>query len=489
MEKIIAKQFPLNFLSKTSKPMFAFVKKIAVTSLLLGAFWTVQAQCPPPSSTAHHRVQKGESLYRIAKQYGVTVNDLAAWNNMLATDILNICQELRITAAGATATRPPAAATPPAERPADSHVIRSGETIASIAAQYGYTEERFRRMNHLNANEPARPGMVLRTSDCICPPLGGQPTPAYTEAGGWGTTSAPVPTSAPANARSGMEDETANRTVAYDRITSPSGAWGDPETANRPSFHEDPYGIDERSLSSYNDRIGTLVPDQPNTPNIRQQPEKREDPSRGRNNGVVRPDEQLAERRSNTNTTNTTAAPAIVTASSAPYMTAEELAMVNEINLARSNPQAYIPFVEEYMERVRRGQAFGSVATCQELIDELRRTPKLSTLQPAECIFQAAKKHGLDQRPTGSVDHVGTDGSFPWDRVRRECRDMTDGNENIVAGPTSVRDAVILLLVDDGIANRGHRRTLLQADWKFVACYKVGQVGNMPNNWVQLFGK
>ena len=99
------------------------------------------------------------------------------------------------------------------------------------------------------------------------------------------------------------------------------------------------------------------------------------------------------------------------------------------------------------------------------------------------------KKHGEDQRRTGNTDHVGTDGSYPWDRVRRACSFMTDGQENLVAGPENVRDCVILLLVDKNTSNRGHRRTLLKRDWKYVACYNIGQRGLLKSDWIQKFGR
>ncbi len=169
-------------------------------------------------------------------------------------------------------------------------------------------------------------------------------------------------------------------------------------------------------------------------------------------------------------------------------MTSEEMQMVNEINLLRSNPVGYIPYVEEYIQYMRtEGEFGGSIATAQELIDVLRGTPSLSILQPAECVYQAAKKHGQDQLRAGTTNHQGSDGSWPWDRILKECKDFQDGNENLVGGPSDVRRAVILLVVDDGIPNRGHRETLLNPHWKYVACYKIGEVGGMPNCWIQNF--
>lgn len=171
----------------------------------------------------------------------------------------------------------------------------------------------------------------------------------------------------------------------------------------------------------------------------------------------------------------------------ASYMKSEELAMIDEVNLVRSNPAGYIPYIEDYKAKILRGEGFGSAAVCDELIAELRNTPPRSVLKPRECLYRAARNHGEDQRPTGSVDHVGTDGSYPWDRVLRGCPELTDGNENLVGGPSTVRESVIILLIDDGIPGRGHRKTMLQKEWQYLACYKIGKVGMMPNSWVQKY--
>jgi len=173
-----------------------------------------------------------------------------------------------------------------------------------------------------------------------------------------------------------------------------------------------------------------------------------------------------------------------------PFMKGEELEMVEEINLVRSNPKGYIPHIKEYIKEMRNTKSFGfgdPVADSYELIEQLEETAPLSILVPSECVYTAAKKHGEDRKQAGSNDHVGTDGSWPWDRVLRECTHMRDGNENLVGGPANVRRAVILLLVDSGIPNRGHRTTLLNSNWRYVATYKIGTVGNMPNSWVQKF--
>jgi LysM domain len=169
-------------------------------------------------------------------------------------------------------------------------------------------------------------------------------------------------------------------------------------------------------------------------------------------------------------------------------MSNEEMEMVNEINLMRQNPAGYVQYIREYITHLKQNGDMGGVQSANELIAELEKSPKLSTLQPLQCVYTAAKKHGEDQIRRGTTDHTGSDGSMPWDRVLRECPNLKDGNENLVGGPSDIRRAVILLLVDDGIDTRGHRRTLLNPEWQYVACYKMGLVGTMPNCWVQNFG-
>jgi TolA-binding protein len=45
---------------------------------------------------SHHTVVKGETLYRLSKQYGVTVDDLKAWNN-LPDNTIHVGQEIIVS--------------------------------------------------------------------------------------------------------------------------------------------------------------------------------------------------------------------------------------------------------------------------------------------------------------------------------------------------------------------------------------------------------
>ncbi|MEM1320592.1 MAG: CAP domain-containing protein [Bacteroidota bacterium] len=175
------------------------------------------------------------------------------------------------------------------------------------------------------------------------------------------------------------------------------------------------------------------------------------------------------------------------------FMSNEERAMIDEINLVRSNPRDYVRYVRQYMNDFRNAgwgaaETREEITSAEELIKELQRRLPLSQLKPDAQLHNVARNHGEDIRRMGVLKHKGSDGSNPWDRVQRNTN-LSDGNENLVGGGTSVRESVIMLLVDSGIPDRGHRRTLLDPAWNYVACYKIGDVGEMPDSWVQVFGK
>jgi LysM repeat protein len=134
-----------------------------------------------------HKVQKGETLYRIAKNYGVTVDQVKAWNNksnntiypgetlQVAAGTVATAQPEALTAKGGQAAQsrplPRYSATQPAANSqADKfHIVRAGETVASLALRYGYTEARFRQINGLNPNEMVKVGQQIKIDHCNCP--------------------------------------------------------------------------------------------------------------------------------------------------------------------------------------------------------------------------------------------------------------------------------------------------------------------------------
>lgn len=111
-----------------------------------------------------HTVRTGETLDRIARDYGVTVADLKAWNG-LRTNTIRSGQRLEVyerpsERASIVPTRP--ATRPSANSTASSrtHIVRRGETLFEIARRYGTDVNALKRSNGLRSNDLAV-GQVL----------------------------------------------------------------------------------------------------------------------------------------------------------------------------------------------------------------------------------------------------------------------------------------------------------------------------------------
>ncbi len=107
---------------------------------------TVRAR--PSSALAWHTVRPGETLSGIARRYGVSLSRLQRDNSISRPENLRAGARLKI--AGATRSGP------------SFHVIRSGQTLESIARQYGLSVEAIASANSLADANRVRAGQRLR---------------------------------------------------------------------------------------------------------------------------------------------------------------------------------------------------------------------------------------------------------------------------------------------------------------------------------------
>lgn len=154
--------------------------------------------------------------------------------------------------------------------------------------------------------------------------------------------------------------------------------------------------------------------------------------------------------------------------------TAFERAVVQEMSEARTRPKAYAKHLRElrpYFEGTlwnRPGRVplrtEEGVAALDEAIAFLESVRPMSPLRFNEGLARAARLHAQDLGPRGSLEHVGSDGSRLSDRLNRLGRWHGLIAENISTGEEEARQVVIQLLVDDGVASRGHRKNLFNPD-------------------------
>ena len=85
-----------------------------------------------------YTVQRGDSLYSIARRYGVTVNDITRLNNLAGTS-LSIGQELLIPSGGSSS-------------PSNTYVVKSGDNLYSIARKFNVSVDSIKSKNNLKSN-------------------------------------------------------------------------------------------------------------------------------------------------------------------------------------------------------------------------------------------------------------------------------------------------------------------------------------------------
>lgn len=113
-----------------------------------------------PSTTTGdtYIVQAGDSLYSIAQRYNTTVDNLMELNGLSST-ILQIGQVLKVPSIEDSAEQNPA-----------TYVVKSGDTLYSIARRYDVSVDELKRANNLSSNF-LQIGQILRipSSNSVIP--------------------------------------------------------------------------------------------------------------------------------------------------------------------------------------------------------------------------------------------------------------------------------------------------------------------------------
>lgn len=150
-----------------------------------------------------------------------------------------------------------------------------------------------------------------------------------------------------------------------------------------------------------------------------------------------------------------------------------ELAILAELNAARTNPSAYARRLESLLphfdeRHVLRVPGSGvavvtreGAAAVREAIRVLRDASRAPALAPVLGLQAAARDHVRDQGRTGRTGHTGADGGDVARRVARYGEWRVSLAENIAYGPPTAREVIVSFIVDDGVADRGHRTVLL----------------------------
>lgn len=160
------------------------------------------------------------------------------------------------------------------------------------------------------------------------------------------------------------------------------------------------------------------------------------------------------------------------------FLSALEIEVVKELNLARTNPKQYAEFLKEY-RKYYQGNYIAlpgknlrisneGVKVVDEAIEQLLSYKPIQPLKISLGMSLAAKDHVNDQGQSGAMGHIGNDLSSPFARMNRYGTWNLTAGENIDYGNDSARLIVINLIVDDGVIDRGHRKSIFNKDFNVV---------------------
>lgn len=93
-----------------------------------------------------YTVKEGDSLYTIARRFGIPVEELARFNGIRNADRIMVGQRIRI----------PVGPTP------DYYTVRSGDTLFTLANRFGTTVDNLVELNEIADPSLIYPGQRLR---------------------------------------------------------------------------------------------------------------------------------------------------------------------------------------------------------------------------------------------------------------------------------------------------------------------------------------
>jgi uncharacterized protein YkwD len=95
----------------------------------------------------------------------------------------------------------------------------------------------------------------------------------------------------------------------------------------------------------------------------------------------------------------------------------------------------------------------------RDLINAYRKQKGLKPLKLNTALTEAAKAHSRDLAKWDRISHYGSDGSNPWDRVKRAGYNAKLAAENVGTGQTNLEE-----VMKGWQASPGHNKNLLLAD-------------------------
>lgn len=136
-------------LTQTAVKIFQTTNKLTANGIVGIDTWSALEYLYSPLSICNnqvteevvHIVRRGETLYSIARSYGVSVDDIRRLNN-LTSNVLSVGQRLIIKEGSSPSVNPNE----------DIYTVKRGDTLYSIAKMFNTTVDNIKRLNNLTSN-------------------------------------------------------------------------------------------------------------------------------------------------------------------------------------------------------------------------------------------------------------------------------------------------------------------------------------------------
>ena len=159
-----------------------------------------------------------------------------------------------------------------------------------------------------------------------------------------------------------------------------------------------------------------------------------------------------------------------------------EIAVLTEINLARTDPQKFITYLEEYRKYMKgtilslpnkiRLQTVEGLLPIDEAIGDLKKLKKINSFEVSGGLSKVARQQLTDLQENPKLKHYGKDGSDLEKRLLKVGFAGTPIAENISYQADTAREIVLNMIIDDGYKSRSHRKNIFSPNFNLlgVAC-------------------
>ena len=142
-----------------------------------------------------------------------------------------------------------------------------------------------------------------------------------------------------------------------------------------------------------------------------------------------------------------------------------------EINNVRKNPPKYIEYLEDYKKVLKEKvlyrpnqmpfQMKEGAASIDNAIAHLRNLQSIAPLKTSEMLTIVANNQLKDLQENPKLGHYGKDGSDLRKRLAKVGKSGKNASENINYRDKIARQAVLTMIIDDGVKSRTHRKNIL----------------------------